>query len=48
MSHFLLQVTLKNLCLFFRFKKRVLIEQLENVLEEIHNRSISMNLVDSL
>ncbi|TNN36028.1 Integrator complex subunit 6 [Liparis tanakae] len=31
-----------------RFKKRVLIEQLENVLEEIHNRSISMNLVDSL
>uniref|UniRef100_A0A8C2ZDM2 Integrator complex subunit 6 n=1 Tax=Cyclopterus lumpus TaxID=8103 RepID=A0A8C2ZDM2_CYCLU len=31
-----------------RFKKRVLIEQLENVLEEIHNRSINMNHVDSL
>uniref|UniRef100_A0A671XUI9 Integrator complex subunit 6 n=1 Tax=Sparus aurata TaxID=8175 RepID=A0A671XUI9_SPAAU len=31
-----------------RFKKRVLIEQLENFLEEIHNRSNSMNLVDPL
>uniref|UniRef100_A0AAQ5ZDY2 VWFA domain-containing protein n=1 Tax=Amphiprion ocellaris TaxID=80972 RepID=A0AAQ5ZDY2_AMPOC len=31
-----------------RFKKRVLIEQLENFLEEIHNRSISMNHVDTL
>ncbi|XP_068423153.1 integrator complex subunit 6 [Clinocottus analis] len=31
-----------------RFKKRVLIEQLENVLEEIHNRSISLNHVASL
>ena len=32
----------------FRFKKRVLIEQLENFLEEIHNRSINMNHVDTL
>ncbi|KAL6100342.1 ints6 [Pungitius sinensis] len=31
-----------------RFKKRVLIEQLENFLEEIHNRSMSLNHVDSL
>uniref|UniRef100_A0AAV2JV44 INTS6/SAGE1/DDX26B/CT45 C-terminal domain-containing protein n=1 Tax=Knipowitschia caucasica TaxID=637954 RepID=A0AAV2JV44_KNICA len=31
-----------------RFKKRVLIEQLENFLEEIHNRSISLNHVDAL
>uniref|UniRef100_A0A1A8BQY8 Integrator complex subunit 6 n=1 Tax=Nothobranchius kadleci TaxID=1051664 RepID=A0A1A8BQY8_NOTKA len=31
-----------------RFKKRVLIEQLENFLEEIHNRSNNMNHVDSL
>ncbi|XP_068592702.1 integrator complex subunit 6 [Cebidichthys violaceus] len=32
-----------------RFKKRVLIEQLENFLEEIHNRSLTMNhVVDSL
>ncbi|XP_042350500.1 LOW QUALITY PROTEIN: integrator complex subunit 6 [Plectropomus leopardus] len=31
-----------------RFKKRVLIEQLENLLEEIHNRSNNMNHVDTL
>ncbi|TMS06192.1 Integrator complex subunit 6 [Larimichthys crocea] len=31
-----------------RFKKRVLIEQLENFLEEIHNRSNNMNHVDTL
>lgn len=31
-----------------RFKKRVLIEQLENFLEEIHNRSNSMNHVGTL
>ncbi|XP_054643815.1 integrator complex subunit 6 isoform X1 [Dunckerocampus dactyliophorus] len=31
-----------------RFKKRVLIEQLENFLEEIHNRSNNMNHVDPL
>ncbi|XP_061697546.1 integrator complex subunit 6 [Syngnathoides biaculeatus] len=31
-----------------RFKKRVLIEQLENLLEEIHNRSNDMNHVDAL
>ncbi|XP_007547320.1 integrator complex subunit 6 [Poecilia formosa] len=31
-----------------RFKKRVLIEQLENFLEEIHNRSNTMNHVDML
>uniref|UniRef100_A0A7N6BAI0 VWFA domain-containing protein n=1 Tax=Anabas testudineus TaxID=64144 RepID=A0A7N6BAI0_ANATE len=30
-----------------RFKKRVLIEQLENFLEEIHNRSNNMNHVDT-
>ena len=33
---------------FCRFKKRVLIEQLENFLEEIHNRSMNMNHVDPL
>ncbi|KAI9518749.1 Integrator complex subunit 6 [Dissostichus eleginoides] len=31
-----------------RFKKRVLIEQLENFLEEIHTRSMNMNHVDTL
>ncbi|CAN9498479.1 unnamed protein product [Ophioblennius macclurei] len=31
-----------------RFKKRVLIEQLENFLEEIHNRANNINHVDSL
>uniref|UniRef100_A0A3Q3ENN1 Integrator complex subunit 6 n=1 Tax=Labrus bergylta TaxID=56723 RepID=A0A3Q3ENN1_9LABR len=31
-----------------RFKKRVLIEQLENFLEEIHNRSLNLNHVDTL
>ncbi|XP_053295012.1 integrator complex subunit 6 [Pleuronectes platessa] len=31
-----------------RFKKRVLIEQLENFLEEIHIRSMNMNIVDPL
>uniref|UniRef100_A0A7N9ANZ8 Integrator complex subunit 6 n=1 Tax=Mastacembelus armatus TaxID=205130 RepID=A0A7N9ANZ8_9TELE len=31
-----------------RFKKRVLIEQLENFLEEIHNRSNNMHHVDTL
>lgn len=31
-----------------RFKKRVLIEQLENFLEEIHNRATNMNHVDTL
>uniref|UniRef100_A0A674NH52 Integrator complex subunit 6 n=1 Tax=Takifugu rubripes TaxID=31033 RepID=A0A674NH52_TAKRU len=31
-----------------RFKKRVLIEQLENFLEEIHNRANNMNHVDTL
>uniref|UniRef100_A0A4W6EP37 Integrator complex subunit 6 n=1 Tax=Lates calcarifer TaxID=8187 RepID=A0A4W6EP37_LATCA len=31
-----------------RFKKRVLIEQLENFLEEIHNRSNNMTHVDTL
>ncbi|XP_013885077.1 integrator complex subunit 6 isoform X2 [Austrofundulus limnaeus] len=31
-----------------RFKKRVLIEQLENFLEEIHSRSLNMNHVDTL
>ncbi|KAM3861732.1 integrator complex subunit 6 [Diretmus argenteus] len=31
-----------------RFKKRVLIEQLENFLEEIHNRSNNMNHLDTL
>uniref|UniRef100_A0A3Q3IGN1 VWFA domain-containing protein n=1 Tax=Monopterus albus TaxID=43700 RepID=A0A3Q3IGN1_MONAL len=31
-----------------RFKKRVLIEQLENLLEEIHSRSNNMNHVDTL
>ncbi|XP_077584703.1 integrator complex subunit 6 [Stigmatopora nigra] len=31
-----------------RFKKRVLIEQLENFLEEIHNRSNNINHVDAL
>ncbi|CAI5655342.1 integrator complex subunit 6 [Oreochromis niloticus] len=30
-----------------RFKKRVLIEQLENFLEEIHNRATNMNHVDT-
>ncbi|KAK5860676.1 hypothetical protein PBY51_022137 [Eleginops maclovinus] len=31
-----------------RFKKRVLIEQLENFLEEIHTRSMNMNHVDTI
>lgn len=31
-----------------RFKKRVLIEQLENFLEEIHSRANNINHVDSL
>ncbi|KAM9344455.1 integrator complex subunit 6 [Pholidichthys leucotaenia] len=31
-----------------RFKKRVLIEQLENFLEELHNRSTNMNHVETL
>lgn len=35
-------------CSMQRFKKRVLIEQLENFLEEIHNRSNNMNHVDTL
>lgn len=35
------------LLLLQRFKKRVLIEQLENFLEEIHNRATNMNHVDT-
>lgn len=38
---------LHRLCLQ-RFKKRVLIEQLENFLEEIHNRSNNMNHLEPL
>ena len=41
-----------NLFLHFshrpRFKKRVLIEQLENFLEEIHNRANNMNHMEVL
>lgn len=36
------------LCSLHRFKKRVLIEQLENFLEEIHNRANNMNHLDRL
>lgn len=56
--HFLKQIqgTLETRLIFLqniikeaaRFKKRVLIEQLENFLEEIHSRSNNMNHVDSL
>lgn len=41
-------LTLPLLLLFLRFKKRVLIEQLENFLEEIHNRSNNLNHMDPL
>uniref|UniRef100_A0A672YLQ7 VWFA domain-containing protein n=1 Tax=Sphaeramia orbicularis TaxID=375764 RepID=A0A672YLQ7_9TELE len=56
--HFLKQIqgTLETRLIFLqniikeaaRFKKRVLIEQLENFLEEIHNRSNNLNHVDTL
>ncbi|XP_076012944.1 integrator complex subunit 6 [Genypterus blacodes] len=56
--HFLKQIqgTLETRLIFLqniikeaaRFKKRVLIEQLENFLEEIHNRATNMNHLDAL
>lgn len=47
MFHVLLCASIVMLSFKYRFKKRMLIEQLESFLEEIHRRSNQVNHINS-